>query len=287
MFKHTMRASAAAALLAGCAAISDEPARTASKATETESLPTYHLTEVELTAYSAEKEEQARKKQRDEYIRKNFVSITENFHAFKDRLYSQDKVGGIGVDLATLAASTVGTFASGTQTLQHISAGVAGLTGARSAVEKRALMDQTVAALVDKMMAERAKIELRLFEGIAAPTTDYTLLAAYRDIRAYYEAGTIKGAVAALTEEAANSRKTGEAKVDAKTLEFGLDPAARRIRTRICPDETCSEFSPGAVEQIRACIGGLDTPNLEITDLLFDKVNAKSRKKVALCLAGA
>jgi len=268
--------------LTGCAAIDDEPTRTAPTYTEGPK-PYYYLDGADIDSYYALSPTD-KKTYRDKYIEKGLIYSTENYNAFKDRLYSDDTIGGLGLDVATLGISGVGSFIEGTQTLQALHAIVGGLTGVKSAVDKRALLQQTVNTIVDKMDAQRARVELRLLKGLETGIDTYSLILAYRDMRAFYEAGTIKGALSGLATTASLERDAATQLVDTETFVFKLDAAAKSLQDALCTNSDCTDFDTTVLTAVRACQQNLGLANALLLDLVFKDEHATNRANIEKCL---
>ena len=144
-------------MLTGCAAIIDRPTASPPRIQDGPGKPVYFLSGADVDQYFSFTSTQKRN-YRDKYIVKGIISITENYHDFKYALSSEDKLSTIGLNLATLGLAGVQPFVDHIKTLQTLGAAIAGLAGAKSTIDERTLLTQTLSAIVAKMDAQRAKV---------------------------------------------------------------------------------------------------------------------------------
>jgi hypothetical protein len=83
-----------------------------------------------------------------------------------------------------------------------LSAVAAGVTGARSTINKNFFAEQSKVALISKMKEMRARTLLRIEEGKRTPISVYPMSQAMVDLQAYYFAGNILSALQDITREA-------------------------------------------------------------------------------------
>jgi len=74
------------------------------------------------------------------------------------------------------------------------------VTGTRAAYEKEILAEKTLTAIHTAMRANRMKIAVRILSGLQKDVDAYPLPVALSDLDAYYNAGTILGALIGITE---------------------------------------------------------------------------------------
>jgi hypothetical protein len=142
----------------------------------------------------------------------------------------------LGLGLTNLALTTASTLAGGDQTKTALSA-LATLTGGtQAAVDEAVYFKQTSSALIAKMQSLRARKLtqiLRHHQSAAAQPTPaqnyarYTIADVDEDLLELYEAGTISGAVAAISNDARLAQET-EAEAQNHLREISIDSPSTR-----------------------------------------------------------
>ena len=116
-----------------------------------------------------------------------------------------------------------------------MSAVSAGVTGAKGSFDKQAYFTNTITTLLGAMVANRKTVEARIQQRLSQPVADYPLPAALSDLEAYYEAGTITGA---LTGIAADSGVKANKADEILSVIFGEDVATVKLEKFIGWDGT-------------------------------------------------
>lgn len=127
------------------------------------------------------------------------VAIDLRYADFEIGFFNTNRLGGFAATLATLGLGAAGSV-SGMAAANAISAAITGITGAREAFSQEVLTDQTAAALLTAMRAQRNVALLRVREGLARTAIEYPLGFALSDLQAYFRGGTIPGALTGVTQ---------------------------------------------------------------------------------------
>ena len=175
----------------------------------------------------AKAERQLKVERRNQILREMISLVDTNYSSFEDRYYGSDATINFGGDVVNLALTGVSSV-TGTAHLKSVLSAVAtGTTGMKTSYLKNYYDQQTRAAVVQKMRANRAK-QLALMEdedhmkapaicpaqGCPEVTVDgkkhtvapYSLESGLNDIEQYYQAGTIIGALQAIAASAGDDQ---------------------------------------------------------------------------------
>ena len=206
------------------------------------------------------------------------------FSQFEEALFRDTRSGGFNATLATLGLTTAAAASTGgaAQALSGLSALI---IGGREAFQKEVLSERTVIAIHTAMRARRAEVALRLRGGMQQPVARYTLESALGDLDAYYNAGTVLGALVGITETVGANAEKAETALREK-LSFNLDAPAAKLRTLVCgADPACAAPKVAEFTRIQGCWPqvGVASGTL-MTDFLLQPRFAAERGLVAQCL---
>lgn len=182
---------------------------------------------------------------RDEIVQGLTTVINLRFAQFEVGFFDANRYANFASTVAIIGLGAAGAV-SGTNAAQALSAAAAAMAGVQTAMNRELLFEQTAAALLTAMRAQRNMVDLRIRTGLRLAALDYPLGAALSDVYALYRAGTIPGALASLTQivgsqgQAAQERLvlgTGLARGSSATalqnfVETGATPEIRRERNR-------------------------------------------------------
>lgn len=129
-------------------------------------------------------------------------TIDNSFQRYVESLYASGALFDTMADLAVLGAASASTVAGGEGAKTILSAIAAGVSGARSTINKNYFAEQSKVALISKMKEMRARTLLRIEEGKRTPISVYPMSQAMVDLQAYYFAGNILSALQDITREA-------------------------------------------------------------------------------------
>lgn len=206
------------------------------------------------------------------------------FSQFEEALFRDTRSGSFNATLATLGLTTVAAASSGgaAQALSGVSALI---IGGREAFQKEVLSERTVLAIHTAMRARRAEVALRLRSGIQQPVARYTLESALGDLDAYYNAGTVLGALVGITESVGANAEKAETALREK-LSFNLDGQAAKLRTLVCGgDPACAAPQVAEFERIQGCWPQVGVATgTQMIEFILQPRFAAERGLVAQCL---
>ena len=123
-----------------------------------------------------------------------------------------------------LAGAT--TVAGGEKTKETLGAISALILGGKAAFDKRALLENTMNVIIQKMRAERAKAYVDILRGLGADYPTYSTDAAALDLARYYYAGTVPAALTGLAATAvAEENQAKKEQKEVLTYKFRADKA--------------------------------------------------------------
>lgn len=201
-------------VLAGCASFDGAPPRPEQGAALDKVDAAYHAALKEYYDKAANPAEQALVRNR--FIEMRTGLIDHHYASFRSSLYAQRVGSAVGVDLATLGLNIAGVLTPGEHAKTAMNALSGGLIGGKASIDKNVYFDRTLPALLSQMEAQRNTVRLRLLTGMAEPTARYPLLQAAADLAEYYAAGTLAGAVAGITQQAAAVEASSAASLAAR-----------------------------------------------------------------------
>jgi len=177
--------------------------------------------------------------QRNNIVTARIYAIDVNYHNFVHALTSEQNVGSVGTDWIVLALAGVGATTGSAATKAALAAASGGVIGARAAVSKDVFYNNTVPTLITQMEAQRKTILAQIYTGLMKSPIDYTIYQALADLDAYYNAGTLNGALVGLANSASANSQVGDGLIAASlTLHYSFDTAAQSLRNFWMPDGT-------------------------------------------------
>lgn len=176
---------------------------------------------------------------RNEVIHRKIRDIDLAYSVFEASMYKENVVTDLTTDV-TLLALAGGTVLTGSSSEKELLAAISAfILGSKSAFDKRALFENTMSVLVQKMRADRAVIGNDILRGKAEELKKYTPDSAAIDIARYYYAGTIPSALTGLAKVAVDEET--EAKEEQKEIindQFTSDAARTCLINYWKPDGT-------------------------------------------------
>jgi hypothetical protein len=154
--------------------------------------------------------EKARKvARRNQILTELILLIDQNYYKFEDHSYGSQATLSTAGDAVSLGL-TAATAVIGTPEIKSILGAVAtGATGMKTSIEKNFFDQQSRSAIVAKMRALRAT-QLALLQDehhMKGGLTIYGLETGLSDVNAYYNAGTVVGALQNIAETAGQEQK--------------------------------------------------------------------------------
>lgn len=144
-------------------------------------------------------QDDAARRCRDRIVQSLLTAINLRYAEFEIGFFDANRYTNFGATVAVLGLGAAGTV-SGAGATQALSAAITAITGSRAAFNREVMQEQTAAALLTAMRAQRDIAELRIRQGLARPAAEYPLGIALSDIYAFFRAGTIPGALAGVTQ---------------------------------------------------------------------------------------
>jgi hypothetical protein len=153
-------------------------------------------------AYDRENTDARRGVARNAFIDSCVAAIDTSYGAFAQGLSNDQKTFAIGSDVATSGLAAAATLAKSARTKTHLTTYASLVLGLRGSVDKELFLSKTLPALITQMNASRAVVMARIIQGKARTDAEYSLDAALSDLKAYYAAGTLNGALTEITNDA-------------------------------------------------------------------------------------
>ncbi len=172
-------------------------------------------------------EKQAKVARRNQILQELIALIDNNYAVFESRYYGSDASVNFAGDVANLGLTGISSVTGTAHLKSVLSAIAAGSTGIKTSYEKNFYDQQTRSAVVEKMRATRAT-QLALIQdqnhmkapvicpaagcpapaGGGTPVAPYSLETGLSDVQAYYQAGTIIGALQDIAKSAGKEQDT-------------------------------------------------------------------------------
>lgn len=144
---------------------------------------------------------------------------------------------GFAGDVGTLGLDTAATAVSGAGVKTILTAISTGIGGTKIAAQRDFLQNQNVGLLIQKMRQLRGEVFQRI-QGHLHETVDaYPVEAAFLDLQNYFHAGTLIGAVQALSNETGAAKLVNEAADSQNTRAQALIKAAAEKSEKADADE--------------------------------------------------
>lgn len=149
---------------------------------------------------------------RNDLINGRIALIDIHFNEFLQGLHKEDVGFNVATDAITIGLGTAGALVSGGAS-QVLSGTSAAVIGAKESVDKNAFFDQTMPALMAKMIAQRKSVLVGIRNGLLNKTEQYPLAQGLADLEEYYYAGTIPGAITGVVQTAGAEAAEAEAQI--------------------------------------------------------------------------
>lgn len=175
--------------------------------------------------------ETSRETTRDSIVGSQMYAIDLLYSDFERKLSVEARSGNFLATTTSIALSGVGSVLRVAETQAILAAIDTGLKGTKESFDKEILLDRTLQILLTQMDAERAKVRVRVLNGLQNPVSRYSLQQGLTDLQDYERAGTINSALAAITGAATQTANISKASLNPIRFERTL-----------------------AYEQIKACV---------------------------------
>ena len=227
--------------LGACSSLRAYPNRSGDLDTELKQLDKFHAPTI-LEEYEKKPDAAAKQAFRNEVVTARIRAIDLHFGVFQQALFREGVSTNILADWITLGLGGATATIGGATTKAALGAVSAGITGAKTSIDKNVYFEKTMPALLAQMIASRKVASARIQEGLTRAAGLYPLNQALIDLEDYYNAGTIPGAAALIIEQAgATAKKADEVQLETRTKAFfakeRVDRAAGIIdRVKALPD---------------------------------------------------
>lgn len=259
--------------IVGCASISGYPERSTEPKDELSSLSLYFLPSV-ITTYNS-KTASEKNDYRNEVVHARVRAIDINYNSFLEKLSYESKSLNIGTDGTVLLLGAAGAVSTVSSTQAILAAAAAAVTGAKASFDKNAFYDTTVVALISQMNATRKDVLARIYSGLELNHKKYSLMKALIDIEDYFQAGTIIGAVNAVSESSGAQKNKADKKIES-ILEgtYIKDLAGDKLRAFWKPD---GEINKTNETKIKEWMQANNLQNVSIASFIRNKVFEEAR----------
>lgn len=157
--------------------------------------------------YGDEQSDADRRSSRNAFIDNCLAAIDTSYGFFAQALSTDQKSFAVGSDFAAGGLTAAATLAKSARTKTHLTTYASLVLGLRGSVDKELFLSKTLPALVTQMNASRNVVMVRIAQGKTRSDADYSLDAALSDLKAYYAAGTLAGALTEVTNDAGVKNK--------------------------------------------------------------------------------
>lgn len=150
------------------------------------------------------------------------------FSDFEKALYSESNSVAVGSDLIALILGGLTATTGNAATKAALGAASVGVLGANTAINKDLYYQKTIVALLAQMEANRAEVKVPIAIGLSLPDSKYNLFQAYSDLDAYKNAGSIPGAIGAITQNAETQKQNAQNEVILRGISLETPAVAMR-----------------------------------------------------------
>jgi len=163
------------------------------------------------------------RRSRNELVLARMYTVDLRYREFEKDLSQEARKSNFALKLVSLGLTGAASLIS-VSTTQAILAGVdTGLKGAGEAFSKDVLVERTVQVLTNQMRAERSRLRAEILRNLRKPIGDYPLFLALGQVEDYYAAGTLYGAIAALSEAVGKEASAQSGDAARAAAAFSLD----------------------------------------------------------------
>lgn len=151
---------------------------------------------------------------RDKIINGRIQAINIKFNLFEKELAREGITSGVLVDWAVLGLNSAATIVGG-PVVPALTMTSAGIIGAKGAFDKNAFFEKSMPYILDRMRAERKRVLAIIRAGLAKVNiNEYDLDRALDDVNEYFQVGSIKGALFAISQDAGVVAKEADRKIE-------------------------------------------------------------------------
>ena len=176
------------------------------------------------------------KLERNNYITARMYAIDLSYTQYFTNLTKQRQLDTLASDVAIVGLGAATTVIPGASAKAAIGAATTAVAGTRTAIDKDVLVQQTIQILQNQMEISRSSIRTRLSANLTKSSAAYTMAQGMSDLEDYYRAGTLAGALEAV------SATVGDNAQQHKDLQNGVTQSAAAV-TPTALGETSSGVS--------------------------------------------
>lgn len=218
-------------LCVGCAAIKGQPDSPMDPEQEFKSLATY-FEETTVTNCRISADPQSRTC-RDNIINGRVRAINIKFDLFEKELAKEGITSSVLLDWTVLGLNSAATIVGG-PIVPALTMTSAGIIGAKGAFDKNAFFEKSMPHILDRMRAERKKVLAIIREGLVKDNiNEYPLDRALDDVNTYFQVGTIRGALFAISQDAGVVAKEADRKIEFTMKSRSADYVKPERRERV------------------------------------------------------
>lgn len=166
---------------------------------------------------------------RDQLIQQLLLLTDLYYQDYRESLYAMTSGTDFFGSALITGMNAASSIAGGEQFKTVIAAATTGFSGVKTEFNRSILRDKTLHAIFKQMDASRAAVNTRIQQSLKQSRTEgsqanYTVDEALRDVVAYYNAGTLVGALDAIEVNAAKQQEKAEKTINEKVREIpGLE----------------------------------------------------------------
>lgn len=153
-----------------------------------------------ITVYNAmpetnDTEQETKMKQRNALVLAWKAEIDRNYDSYLQQLRKESVSLNLAVEWARISLDSAATVIGGQAVKSALAVTSAGLGGAKASFDKNVYYEKTMPVLISKMDALRKEKLVPIETGLNKPVADYGMTIALLELREYFKAGTIQGAI--------------------------------------------------------------------------------------------
>ncbi|MBC3933436.1 hypothetical protein [Undibacterium curvum] len=142
---------------------------------------------------------------RNRFVSGRLVQMDLQYLKFIRTLTADKQQLDAATDVVNMSLNLAGTLVGGLQAKSNLAVAAAGISGAKTTIDKDFYYEKSIQALVATMNAKRKEVLYKILLGLSASSQQYPFERAVTDLNEYYLAGTLNGALQFINTQAAES----------------------------------------------------------------------------------
>lgn len=256
-------------LVAGCTSVSGFPDRTEDEAAKLSKLRTLYFapTQDVLATYDGKTTDPEKRTYRNNVVYGHLQALDLQFSIFSRSIYTEATSNNLGLDIAGVAVGVSGAVTTVASTSRILSALSGGIAGSRTAIDKNLYFERTMPALLALMESGRSTVRTDIERGLLSSPDDYPLGKALSDLERYYNAGSLPGALAAITATAGKEKAQADGELKTtRDIAFVNTVAQKQVDTLL---DLVTKLPNGKAKEI------LDKPPADLDAYVKSAVTAR------------